>query len=87
VALRNLYGNTSASGFTINFFMEAGSSPRVGLLAAPFFTTTAPIEALTDRGCEVRLIVRFSPVTTPEALKGAFDNPKVKVRYFTDAKC
>lgn len=86
MSLGNLYGNTSASGFTINFFLEAGTSPRVGLLAAPFFTTIAPIEALTDRGCEVRLIVRFSPVTTPEALKGAFDNPKVKVRYFTDAK-
>ncbi len=86
MTLRDLYGNTSASGFTINFFMKAGINPRVGLLAAPFFTTTTPIEALTDRGCEVRLIVRFSPATTPEALQGAFDNPKVKVRYFTDAK-
>ncbi len=70
----------------MNFFMQAGVNPRVSLLAAPFFTTTAPIEALTDRGCEVRLVVRFSPVTTPEALRAAFENPLVKVRYFTDAK-
>lgn len=86
MGLRDYYGNTFGTGFTISFFMEAGINPRTGLLAAPFFTTTSPIEALTGRGCEVRLIVRFSPVTTPEALRGAFDNPKVKVRYFTDAK-
>lgn len=86
MTLRNLYANTSDTGFTINFFVAGSISPRVGLLAAPFFTTTEPIEALTEKGCEVRLIVRFSPVTTPEALKGALENPKVKVRYFTDAK-
>lgn len=86
MSLRDLYGNTSQSGFTINFFMQAGVNPRVGLLAAPFFTTTAPIDALTNRGCEGRLVVRFSPATTPEALRAAFENPKVKVRYFTDAK-
>lgn len=45
-----------------------------------------PINSLTDKGCDVRLIVRFSPITTPEALREAFENPRVKVRYFTDAK-
>lgn len=86
MTLSDLYANTRDTDFTINFFMKAGTNPRVGLLAAPFFTTTVPIDALTDRGCEVQLIVRFSPVTTPEALRGAFENPRVKVRYFTDAK-
>ena len=70
----------------MNFFMKAGPKPRVGLLAAPFFSTIRPIEALTDKGCDVRLVVRFSPVTTPEALREAFKNPRVKVRYFTDRK-
>ena len=86
MTLRDLYANTRDTDFTINFFMKAGTNPRTGLLAAPFFTTTVPIDALTDRGCDVRLIVRFSPVTTPEALRGAFENPRVKVRYFTNAK-
>lgn len=86
MALRELYANTRETGFTINFFSHAGRNPRVGLLAAPFFTTTDPIDALTGRGCDVRLIVRFSPATTPEALRAAFENPRVKVRYFTDAK-
>lgn len=86
MTLRNCYGNTAESGFTINFFVHAGMTPRVGLLAAPFFTTTTAIDELTKRGCDVRLVVRFSPVTTPEALRGAFENPNVKVRYFTDAK-
>jgi phosphatidylserine/phosphatidylglycerophosphate/cardiolipin synthase-like enzyme len=86
MALSELYANTGATGFTINFFMNAGPHPRSGLLAAPFFTTNDPIRALTDKGCDVRLIVRFSPITTPEALRQALENPRVKTRYFTDAK-
>lgn len=86
MALSELYANTGSTGFTINFFMNVGPHPRSGLLAAPFFTTNDPINALTDKGCDVRLIIRFSPITTPEALRKAFENPRVKVRYFTDAK-
>lgn len=86
MALSELYANTGATGFTINFFMNAGPQPRSALLAAPFFTTNEPITTLTDKGCDVRLIVRFSPITTPQALRQAFDNPRVRVRYFTDAK-
>ncbi|SDF04182.1 PLD-like domain-containing protein [Celeribacter baekdonensis] len=66
--------------------MNAGPRPRSGYLAAPFFTTNAPIKALTDKGCDVRLIIRFSPITTPQALRQAFENSRVKVRYFTDSK-
>lgn len=84
--MTELYANTPNTGFTISFFMNAGSRPRSGLLAAPFFTTIEPIKALTNKGCEVRLIVRFSPITTPQALREAFKNPLVKVRYFTDVK-
>lgn len=86
MALSELYANTGATGFTINFFMNAGSRPRSGLLAAPFFTTNEPITILTDKGCDVRLIVRFSPITTPEALREALKNPRVTARYFTAAK-
>lgn len=86
MALKEVYANTSSTGFTINFFLNAGPRPKLGLLAAPFFTTCEPIKSLTDKGCNVRLIIRFSPITTPEALQEAFENPLVKVRYFTDAK-
>lgn len=86
MALKDVYANTPGTDFAINFFWNAGANPSVGLLAAPFFTTPQPIEILTDRRCEVNLIVRFSPATTPAALKAAFENPLVKVRYFTDIK-
>ncbi|SDX55294.1 PLD-like domain-containing protein [Albimonas donghaensis] len=86
MALSELYANTGATGFTINFFMNTGPHPRSGLLAAPFFTTNDPIRALTDKGCDVRLIVRFSPITTPDALRKALENPRVKTRYFTAAR-
>lgn len=84
--ISEIYTNTRTTDFTINFFMKAGPHPRLGLLAAPFFSTNEPIRALTDKGCDVRLIVRFSPITTPEALRQALGNPRVKTRYFTDAK-
>jgi hypothetical protein len=86
MALSELYANTGATGFTIGFFMDAGLHPKSGHLAAPFFTTNEPIKALTEKGCDVRLIVRFSPITTPQALRQAFENPRVKLRYFTDPK-
>jgi hypothetical protein len=86
MALRDLYSNTSRTGYTINFFMDLAQNSRAALLAAPFFNTLEPIKLLADQGCSIRLIVRFSPITTPEALRGAFENPLVKVRYFTDAK-
>ncbi|WP_424992718.1 phospholipase D-like domain-containing protein [Oceaniradius stylonematis] len=86
MALKELFANTSDTDFTINFFMKSRPSPRWALLAAPFFSTIDPIKALTAKGCDVRLIVRFSPITTPEALRAALEEPQVKVRYFTDAK-
>lgn len=86
MSLSELYANTGSTGFTINFFLNAGHNPNSGYLAAPFFTTNAPIKALTDKGCDVRLIIRFSPITTPQALRQAFENPRVKIRYFTDSK-
>lgn len=86
MALSELYANTRTTGFTINFFMNPGPRPRSGFLAAPFFTTNDPIRALTDKGCDVRLIIRFSPITTPQALRQALENPGVKTRYFTDSK-
>ena len=84
MALRDFYANTKETGFTVSFFMEAGSTPQKGLLAAPFFTTAEPLEALTRRGCDVSLIVRFSPATKPGALRSALKNKRVRVRYFTD---
>ena len=83
--LREIYTNTGPDS-TINFFLNTGKKPKRAFLASPFFTKTSPdpIKELTRKGCDVQLIVRFSPVTTPEALQGAFNNKNVRVRYFTD---
>lgn len=86
MASGNIYANTQATGFTINFFLKTPDEPRQAWLAAPFFTTPEPINALTDKGCQVFLVVRFSPATHPAALKSALENPLVKVRYYTDQK-
>lgn len=84
--LSDIYANTKATGFTINFFSEVATQAKQAWLAAPFLTTTEAIDILTAKGCEVSLIVRFSPVTLPAALKKAHENPRVRVRYFTDQK-
>ncbi|MEP1537246.1 MAG: phospholipase D-like domain-containing protein [Paracoccaceae bacterium] len=83
MTLRDYYGNTKATGFTVNFFRDVKRNPLMGHLASPFFSYVEPIEHLTAKGCEVRLIVRFSPITTPDALRKAFENSKVRIRYFT----
>lgn len=85
MAIKDLYANTNGPDKTINFFMTVGKKPKTALLAAPFFTKTTPdpICELTSKGCNVRLIVRFSPITTPQAVRSAFYNTNVRIRYFT----
>jgi hypothetical protein len=84
MSLKDVYANTVSTDHTINFFYKVSQEPKLALLAAPFFTYPLPLDILTSKGCEIRLIVRFSPITTPQALKAALDNPNVKTRYFTD---
>lgn len=86
MALKDVYSNQQSTGFTINFFYEASERPATALLAAPFFTSNQAIKILTDKGCKVSLVVRFSPATTPSALREALDNSNVRVRFFTDPK-
>lgn len=82
--IRELYGNTSSTGFTIDFFRLAGEAARQAFLAAPFFSTFEPVSAITSRNCEVLLLVRLCSITTPKALKNALADSRVKVRYYTD---
>lgn len=84
VALRDTYGNTAATGYTINWFTHCTSEPCDAYLASPFFTSTEPIEILTKRGCTVHLLVRLCSITTPTALATVLKNPLVRVRYYTD---
>ena len=86
MSLRAIYANTKESGFTINFFHTTGASAKVAALAAPFFNTTMALDAITSPECKISLIVRFSPITTPAALREALKRDNVKIRYFTDAK-
>lgn len=81
--IRDVYGNSARTGFSIDFFALNAPRARSALLAAPFFSTYKPIAALTSRGCEVKLLVRLCSITTPAALREAVNDPLVTVRYFT----
>jgi hypothetical protein len=81
--LRDVYGNSVKSGYSLDFFSLSAPGARLAMLAAPFFTTAEPIRLLTARGCEVRLLVRLCSITTPAALADALADPLVTVRYFT----
>ena len=83
-ALRDSYGNTASTGYTINWFSHCTSAACDAYLASPFFTTEEPIDLLTKRGCTVHLLVRLCSITTPTVLRKALRNPLVRVRYYTD---
>jgi hypothetical protein len=84
MVLRDLYGNTSKTGFSIDFFSLAAPGAQSAVLASPFFTLVEPVNLLTERGCTVKLLVRLCSATFPEALKAVHKNPLVSVRYYTD---
>ena len=81
--IRDAYGNTTASGFTINFFSENAVGARDAYLASPFFTTFDPIRTLTNQGCAVRLLVRLCSITPPKIVRQALADPNVTLRYYT----
>jgi hypothetical protein len=81
--IRDSYGNSKSSGFTIEFFEQSGIEARQAFLACPFYTTYEPIQLLTKRGCKVQLLVRLCSTTLPSALREALKDPNVTLRYFT----
>lgn len=81
--LRDAYGNSKSSGYTIDFFELTAPSAKSAMLASPFFSTYDPIERLTKRGCEVKLIVRLCSVTPPTVVAKAMADPLVTLRFFT----
>lgn len=84
--LRDTYGNSKSSGFTIDFFELTAPGAKSAMLASPFFSTYEPIEKLTKRGCEVKLIVRLCSITPPAVIATAMADPLVTLRYFTSRK-
>jgi len=81
--LRDVYGNSAKTGYSIDFFALNAPHARSAWLATPFFSTYEPIRLLTDRGCEVKLLVRLCCITTPSVLREALNDPLVTIRYFT----
>lgn len=82
--IREAYGNSKASGFSIDFFRHAGVGAKEAFLACPFVSTYQPIELLTRQGCHVNLIVRLCSITPPAVLRQALKDPLVTLRYYTD---
>lgn len=82
--VRDTYGNTAATGYTINWFSDCAVGGSDAFLASPFFTTMKPIDLLTERGCKVDLLVRLCSITRPPILRQAMSRSNVRVRYYTD---
>ena len=81
--VRDAYGNSAATGFSIDFFNLNAPGANQAFLASPFFSTFEPIRTLTERGCNVRLIVRLCSITPPHILWQTLTDPNVTVRYYT----
>lgn len=82
--LRDAYGNSAASGYTIDYFNLNAPGANQAFLASPFFSTFDPIRILTAQGCRVRLLIRLCSITLPTVLRLAVADPLVTVRYYTD---
>ena len=81
--IRDAYGNSTASGFALDFFHLNASGANQAFLACPFVSTFKPIRMLTQNGCKVQLIVRLCSVTPPPILREALADPNVTLRYYT----
>lgn len=81
--IRDAYGNSAASGFTIDFFKLNASGASQALLASPFVSTFEAVRALTEKGCNVRLLVRLCSITPPAVVRQALADPNVTLRYYT----
>lgn len=81
--VQDAYGNSAASGFTIDFFHLNAPGASQAFLASPFYSTFDPVRVLTAQGCKVRLLVRLCSITLPTALREAVRDPNVTVRYYT----
>src|ERR1700724_948734 len=86
VALRDSYANSAKSGFTIDFFALMAPGAKEALLASPFFSTYEPIACLSERGCQIKLLVRLGDITTPEVLRAALKDERVAIRYYTSRR-
>jgi hypothetical protein len=84
--IKDYYGNTPESSFTLDFFRFLAHETRQAFIAAPFYSSYEPIKMLTDQRCEVKLIVRLCQITTPKALESALEDPLVNIHYFTSEK-
>lgn len=81
--IRDAYGNSAASGFTLDFFALNAPGASQAYLASPFVSTFKPIKLLTERGCNVRLLVRLCSITPPQVIRQALADPNVTLRYYT----
>lgn len=82
----DVHANARETGPATRFLQRSGRELRTADLTLPHFSSTEHVEALTGNGRDVRLIVRLSAVTAPGALRRAFENPRISVRYLTDAR-
>lgn len=53
------------------------------LIASAFFTEHSVLKILSDRGCEIKMIVRLNIGTSPKALEIAHKLKNVNIRFFT----
>ncbi|WP_158298528.1 MULTISPECIES: phospholipase D-like domain-containing protein [unclassified Sphingobium] len=83
VKIRDAYGNSKDSGYSIDFFRHAAMGAREAFLASPFVATYDPIRMLVEQGCRVNLLVRLCSITRPPVLREALKNPLVSVRYYS----
>lgn len=82
--MKNLFTNRSSkSDFVQNAFYEYAEDGMDIFIASAFFTEMDVINLLSEKKCNIRIIVRLGFPTSPFALEKLLQNENVEARFFT----
>jgi hypothetical protein len=79
----DLYLNTNSRGDFLRPALESCEPDSAVYAAVAFFTHAGLLKHWSQRGCNVKIIVRLCRATSPAAIGEVIDDPRIQIRYFT----
>jgi HKD family nuclease len=83
-AMLNVFANRSSrSDFVISELERRGAAGCEIFIAAAFFTESAIVGRLLEKGCKVNMVVRLGFPTSPSAIQTVILHPNLSLRVYT----
>lgn len=81
-----VFANRGSTDLIRNAFYKQLHRGDVLCVASPFFSYDKLVLEMANRGCDVRMVVRLGPATSPQSLARATKDNRVQVRFFTSRR-